>query len=140
MFCGAKLPFLFSFLSSLFTGKSRVGSGEKSEERREKSEEYKKKKPPLRLFLFGGGRWIRTTEVSDNRFTVCPLWPLGNSPLLNCVTFSQIETQQSGFNLERKKELTDMELSRLLRKPQKAEWSKLLLTLELVDGLEPPTC
>ena len=31
--------------------------------------------------LFGGGRWIRTTEVTDNRFTVCPLWPLGNSPI-----------------------------------------------------------
>ena len=26
----------------------------------------------------GGGRWIRTIEVVDNRFTVCPLWPLGN--------------------------------------------------------------
>ena len=33
-------------------------------------------------FYFGGGSWIRTSEVSDNRFTVCPLWPLGNSPLL----------------------------------------------------------
>ena len=33
------------------------------------------------VFLFGGGSWIRTSEVSDNRFTVCPLWPLGNSPL-----------------------------------------------------------
>ena len=32
-------------------------------------------------FFVGGGRWIRTTEVSDNRFTVCPLWPLGNSPI-----------------------------------------------------------
>ncbi len=31
--------------------------------------------------LVGGGRWIRTTEVRDNRFTVCPLWPLGNSPV-----------------------------------------------------------
>ncbi len=30
-------------------------------------------------YLFGGGWWIRTTEVSDNRFTVCPLWPLGKS-------------------------------------------------------------
>ena len=28
--------------------------------------------------LCGGGRWIRTIEVRDNRFTVCPLWPLGN--------------------------------------------------------------
>ena len=31
----------------------------------------------------GGRGWIRTTEVTDNRFTVCPLWPLGNSPLFN---------------------------------------------------------
>ncbi len=30
---------------------------------------------------FGGGGWIRTTEVTDNRFTVCPLWPLGNSSI-----------------------------------------------------------
>ena len=27
----------------------------------------------------GGGGWIRTTEAKRNRFTVCPLWPLGNS-------------------------------------------------------------
>ena len=25
-----------------------------------------------------GWRWIRTTEATCNRFTVCPLWPLGN--------------------------------------------------------------
>ena len=32
-------------------------------------------------FLFiGGSGWIRTIEVTDNRFTVCPLWPLGNTP------------------------------------------------------------
>ena len=31
--------------------------------------------------FYGGGSWIRTSEVSDNRFTVCPLWPLGNSPI-----------------------------------------------------------
>jgi hypothetical protein len=23
--------------------------------------------------IIGGGRWIRTIEVNDNRFTVCPL-------------------------------------------------------------------
>ena len=28
-----------------------------------------------------GRRWIRTTEGSASRFTVCPLWPLGNSPI-----------------------------------------------------------
>ena len=36
--------------------------------------------PAARLFS-GGSGWIRTTEVEDNRFTVCPLWPLGNSPI-----------------------------------------------------------
>ena len=34
----------------------------------------------LVVFL-GGSGWIRTTEVTDNRFTVCPLWPLGKSPI-----------------------------------------------------------
>ena len=29
--------------------------------------------------LGGGGR-IRTIEAKRSRFTVCPLWPLGNSP------------------------------------------------------------
>ena len=31
------------------------------------------------MFNGGGGR-IRTIETKRNRFTVCPLWPLGNSP------------------------------------------------------------
>lgn len=33
----------------------------------------KTKNTPKRAFCFGGGGWIRTTEVSDNRFTVCPI-------------------------------------------------------------------
>ena len=32
-----------------------------------------------RIIYFGGGWWIRTTESIANRFTVCPLWPLGKS-------------------------------------------------------------
>ena len=28
-----------------------------------------------------GQRWIRTTEAICSRFTVCPLWPLGNLPI-----------------------------------------------------------
>ena len=32
--------------------------------------------------LNGGQGWIRTTEVTDGRFTVCSLWPLGNLPIL----------------------------------------------------------
>ena len=44
----------------------------------------KAKRTSADVLLLGGGRWIRTTEVSDNRFTVCPLWPLGNSPIFSC--------------------------------------------------------
>ncbi len=32
------------------------------------------------LLSFGGGGRIRTIEAKRSRFTVCPLWPLGNSP------------------------------------------------------------
>ena len=43
--------------------------------------------------LFGGGRWIRTTEAISSRFTVCPLWPLGNSPIfsLSCETLEPVD-------------------------------------------------
>ncbi len=37
---------------------------------------------PAYIFINGGGRRIRTFEVVDNRFTVCPLWPLGNPSVL----------------------------------------------------------
>ena len=45
-----------------------------------------KYRPPKRVIgIFGGGRWIRTIEGIASRFTVCPLWPLGNSPICNFV-------------------------------------------------------
>ena len=31
--------------------------------------------------VLGGRGWIRTTEAESSRFTVCPHWPLGNTPL-----------------------------------------------------------
>ena len=37
--------------------------------------------PLSQLWYVNGRRWIRTTEGSASRFTVCPLWPLGNSPI-----------------------------------------------------------
>ena len=61
----------------------------------------------------GGGEWIRTTEVVDNRFTVCPLWPLGNSPINNMKFYT-----------------------RRIRPHQRAGPPGL----ELVNGLEPLTC
>lgn len=36
-----------------------------------------------------GGRWIRTTEGEASRFTVCPLWPLGNSPIKNTIVLKE---------------------------------------------------
>ena len=45
---------------------------------------HKKYRPSKRTIgIFGGGRWIRTIEGIASRFTVCPLWPLGNSPICN---------------------------------------------------------
>ena len=43
----------------------------------------------------GGERWIRTIEVTDNRFTVCPLWPLGNLPIFNCSACPDLESRWS---------------------------------------------
>ena len=43
-----------------------------------------KRKGDTRASPFLGGRgWIRTTEVADDRFTVCSLWPLGNPSVLS---------------------------------------------------------
>ena len=35
--------------------------------------------------VLGGRGWIRTTEAESSRFTVCPHWPLGNTPIFFCV-------------------------------------------------------
>ena len=36
--------------------------------------------------FFHGRGWIRTTEAESSRFTVCPHWPLGNTPIFTfCV-------------------------------------------------------
>ena len=32
----------------------------------------------MKIHKINGWRWIRTTEAICSRFTVCPLWPLGN--------------------------------------------------------------
>ena len=64
--------------------------------------------------VIGRGRWIRTIESSANGFTVRPLWPLGN-PSKFCLpdyyTITFVNVQQIFSFL-----------------------------LELVEGIEPPTC
>ncbi len=44
---------------------------------------HQTKNQTFRSGLFGGGWWIRTTEGIASRFTVCPLWPLGKSPIFD---------------------------------------------------------
>ena len=39
---------------------------------------------PLDTRVLGGRGWIRTTEAESSRFTVCPHWPLGNTPIFSC--------------------------------------------------------
>ena len=54
---------------------------------------YLREKPPcLRKTVFGGGWWIRTTEGVASRFTVCPLWPLGKSPMYEIGAGGRIRT------------------------------------------------
>ena len=73
--------FTYSLNRQVSKGKSREWGN--SEERRVKSEKVKIDKSLSKLVDFGGGRWIRTIEGIASRFTVCPLWPLGNSPICN---------------------------------------------------------
>ena len=58
----------------------------------EPSAERKKERYDLYRIFLGGGGWIRTTEAKRNRFTVCPLWPLGNSSIWNCGAGGRIRT------------------------------------------------
>ena len=49
-----------------------------------------KKSNTRRCWTFrGGGGRIRTIEAIRSRFTVCPLWPLGNSPIFNWLDWSR---------------------------------------------------
>lgn len=53
----------------------------------------RKNAPPTGETFFGGGGWIRTTEANRNRFTVCPLWPLGNPSKITLTVKNNIITE-----------------------------------------------
>ena len=86
---------------------------------------HKQKPQPncsIEVFV-GGRRWIRTTEVVDNRFTVCSLWPLGNPPKFyptKCPRFAVVLCGDPVF------------LS-----PRRGQSAR---SVELVNGIEPSTC
>ena len=48
------------------------------------------------LFCGGGGR-IRTIEAKRSRFTVCPLWPLGNSPIFTLARLEPVDGRNGTF-------------------------------------------
>ena len=112
--------------------------------------------------IIGRGRWIRTTESSANGFTVRPLWPLGN-PSKFCLpdyyTITFVNVQQiffffigaGGGNYTNASHLPFLPSLRmaanisLLQSPP--DFSTALEPfrvrfplLELVEGIEPPTC
>ena len=112
-------------------------------------------------FLFGGREWIRTTEVVDGRFTVCSLWPLGNSPIFNfalkfvikggaggrtksrfaCFPCSvTVASQQYRPRTSRLKMIYQIIFLTALTLTGFESDRQLLSRVELVDGLEPPTC
>ena len=47
--------------------------------------------------FLGGSGWIRTTEGIASRFTVCPLWPLGNSPILNWSWWTDLNPRPADY-------------------------------------------
>ena len=59
------------------------------------------------MLFSGGSGWIRTTEVEDNRFTVCPLWPLGNTPKSNASYYNIHFRFVKGKNTKIARFLTD---------------------------------
>ena len=57
---------------------------------------HQTKNQTFRSGLFGGGGRIRTIEAIRSRFTVCPLWPLGNSPIFDyCLNGAGRRTHKS---------------------------------------------
>src|SRR5215467_6296914 len=53
---------------------------------------------PVEQALLGGQARIRTLEADGNRFTVCPLWPLGYLPKISSETIS-MENSLSSFRI-----------------------------------------
>ena len=79
---------------------------------------------------FGGKRWIRTTEVTDDRFTVCSLWPLGN-PSINNIKLYKKCSGAGDWNRTRNLLITNQLLCQL------SYTSKENLVPR--GGIEPPT-
>ena len=110
-----------------------------------------KKNPPSyeNGFFFGGQGWIRTIEVTDGRFTVCSLWPLGNLPIFICYwwswwtdentlcVFSVLGQRPAHFATKNNPADCFLDVAHPLRVRVR---SNSVLLVELVDGLEPPTC
>ena len=94
------------------------------------------------LNFFGGRGWIRTTEAESSRFTVCPHWPLGNTPIFSfcspwiaCIYYHPDGSLSTSFA-----EFLDFCAESKSTKAKAAQKSTFLSGfLELVTGVEPAT-
>ena len=94
------------------------------------------------LRFFGGRGWIRTTEAESSRFTVCPHWPLGNTPIFTfcspwiaCIYYHPDGSLSTSFA-----EFLDFCAESKNTKAKAAQKSTFLSGfLELVTGVEPAT-
>ena len=92
--------------------------------------------------VFGGRGWIRTTEAESSRFTVCPHWPLGNTPIFSfcnpwiaCIYYHPDGSLSTSFA-----EFLDFCAESKNTKAKAAQKSTFLSGfLELVTGVEPAT-
>ena len=61
-----------------------------------------RRKPLIIKGLGNGGQgWIRTSEVRDSRFTVCPVWPLRNLPM-GTIARREVESSVGGGGVQDK--------------------------------------
>ena len=97
---------------------------------------------PLDTGVLGGRGWIRTTEAESSRFTVCPHWPLGNTPIFSfcnpwiaCIYYHPDGSLSTSFA-----EFLDFCAESKNTKAKAAQKSTFLSGfLELVTGVEPAT-
>ena len=79
--------------------------------------------------MTGGRGWIRTIEAESNRFTVCPLWPLGNSSIFSWSWWTDLNPWPA-----------DYKSAALPTELHQHSSQRSYKQTKLVNGLEPLTC
>ena len=97
---GVILPFYYKLLS-FFCQRQRRTYGRILASAEKPRTGKRRKRPILSDWSFsGGGGRIRTIEAKRSRFTVCPLWPLGNSP--RCSIVNVVRTELLKYSIKKR--------------------------------------